>query len=112
TQRSVQGNALAHPALIMLRRHHPNFLGDFGGDGFGDAKSRRINAVVIGQEELAEGFHEGRTSLSGKTGMGRAGPALRRPNPRRRKDYLYALAICQPHSATRPAFLPTSRASR
>ena len=56
-QRRVQGNALPHPALVVLRRHHPDFLGELRGDVLGDLQARRVDAVIIGQQNPAKRPH-------------------------------------------------------
>ena len=37
--------------LFGFRRHHPDIVAQAAGDLFGDGEARRMNAIVIGDED-------------------------------------------------------------
>ena len=47
-QRIMNGDALAGAATIMLRRHHPDLLGQVAGDLLEHFQAWRVDAVIIG----------------------------------------------------------------
>ncbi len=47
-------------ALIVLGRDHPDFVRDFGGDGFEYGEAGGVEAVVVGQQHtFNDGFEGG-----------------------------------------------------
>src|SRR5690606_1126615 len=85
TRGRVDGTTLPRTAAIMLGRHHPDFLGQAGGDAFQQHQPRRAEAVVVGQQDPLEQIVA--------------------------HDLSPCWAMRQPASAKALARLPTSRAS-
>ena len=52
----VQADGVRDAALVVFGRHDPDFAGEAGGDPFEDGKPRRVDAVVVGQENAIEQF--------------------------------------------------------
>ena len=52
--RLLDGQLTADPGIVAVRRHHPNLLGQVGGDRLGDGQTSRPDAIVIGHQNTAE----------------------------------------------------------
>jgi hypothetical protein len=50
TQRVVERKRMSHAGLVMLRRHDPDIFGKRVSDLLAGIKPRRVNAVVVGDQ--------------------------------------------------------------